>query len=107
MCLFRRKNKESNLIKDKELIDNAINLCDICIHLASSFVGYEEKAKKIKDRIKYMPLSRNSDAQTQDKKIINKLDDLRNLLSSNKNEEKINNLIEEIETLIIYREGIK
>ncbi len=107
MCLFRKKKfKEKNIIADKEEVSKILTSLDICIHSAKDDVS-NKKLEDIKHKMTYIRLSRDENAISIDKKILNKLDDIRSLLISNKSEEKLTNAINELEILIIKREGIK
>lgn len=107
MCFKRNRKKAfdksmNKVLESKELLDdNIVKIKTICEIASESLVKAD--LDKLCDKIAYSSPSRKEEVKKCDKKIFDRLDDLKILVCGNKSQEKIEDLIKDIEVMLIER----
>ncbi len=100
---FRKKKKFANVIDgDRKLLDNIkVSLAVVISQLGDDV---DNKLIAIRDNLKYIQASGDANLSSFDKKMVDKLDDLK-IAISKKEINAINKYINDFVTLYIYRTG--
>jgi hypothetical protein len=104
MCFFKKKSPETLVKTDKERLAELKTQVDIVTHMASD-ENICARLEKISDVLKYMSPSDNPKAKDVEKRIGDRLDDLKIVLSSKKEADKVEDLLNKVELLVIERRG--
>ncbi len=88
---FKNKKNEEKLLVNNENIKEMVTKCDLLINMSDVF-EVKEAIRVMRDEIKYLKLSSKNEAKSLEKKIANKLDDLK--LCINKKEKAIDHINE-------------
>lgn len=86
---LKTKKKEEKLLVNNQSIKEMVTRCELLINM-SDVPEVKEAIRVMKDEIMYLKLSSKSEAKTLEKKISNRLDDLK--LCINKKEKAINHI---------------
>lgn len=106
MCLFKKKKVsiEQKRDKDNDLLKNNIAKSKV-LCVASKNEEIIKRVKSITDKLQYSSPSRKESVEKIDKKLSNKLDDLKILILGEKSEVKILELLDEIDVIVAERES--
>ena len=99
---LKNKKSEEKLLANNESIKDMVVRCDLLINM-SDVPEVKEAIRVMRDEIKYLKLSSKGEAKTLEKKISNRLDDLK--LCINKKERAIA-AINELKKMIKERDII-
>ena len=83
---FKNKKSEEKLLVNNEAIKEMVVRCDLIINM-SDVPEVKEAVRVMRDEIKYLKLSSKNEAKVLEKKISNRLDDLK--ICANKKERAI------------------
>lgn len=111
MWLFgKKKNETQKILENKNAIADMADSVDVLISLARENEELVETLKTMQDQIKYFNPSMNEDVLALDKKISNKLGDLKIELNKAKQKgeyEKASELVSEIADVLVVERASK
>ncbi|MBQ7308221.1 MAG: hypothetical protein IJW82_06830 [Clostridia bacterium] len=105
MCFFKRKNSEKLMRENKNQLMNNARFAESLTSYSGLDMAVVNAIGEISDKLKYLNPSGRPEVSALDKKIENKLADLKIEITTNRiNETKVNLLIKEITNLVADRD---
>ena len=101
MCFFRkRKSEREKLLENKHFVEDMASSVDVLVSLASANAELVDILKQVQEKVKYFNPSMNKDVLDLDKKINNKLGDLKIDINKAKSSNDYTKAIEQAKDLM-------
>ena len=105
MCFFKKKNGTKQMMENKNQLMNNARFAESLTSYSGLDMQVVNAIAEISDKLKYLNPSSRPEVSNLDKKIENKLSDLKIEITTNRiNETKVNLLVKEITNLIADRD---
>lgn len=109
MCFFKKKmTSRQKTVNDIMLIKSNMQAIDVLIAYAEDNAIIKERLLKLQEKIKYLNPIDKDNIQSLDKKIGNKIGDLKIELSKDSNKvdfERVQNALKELEIAVVERQS--